>query len=70
MSEAERLAKGVENLPGSLEEALAEMSRSELVKAVLGDHVYSKYMEAKRAEWDAFRTTVTEWELDRYLLLY
>ncbi len=70
MTEAERKAKGVDSLPGSLAEALVEMSNSALVKDVLGDHVYEKYTEAKWAEWDSFRTTVTEWERDRYLLLY
>ncbi|HEY5466006.1 MAG TPA: type I glutamate--ammonia ligase [Clostridia bacterium] len=70
MNAAERKAKGVDNLPASLADALVELSNSPLMKEVLGDHVYEKYTEAKWEEWDAFRTTVTEWELDRYLLVY
>ena len=33
----------------------------------LGEHVYSHFIEAKRAEWDEYRSQVTDWEVDRYL---
>jgi glutamine synthetase len=35
--------------------------------AALGDHVFGHYVEAKRAEWDEYRTQVSDWEVDRYL---
>jgi glutamine synthetase len=70
MTAAERKAKGVDNLPGSLAEALVELSNSPLMREVLGGHVFEKYTEAKWEEWDSFRTTVTEWEIDRYLLAH
>lgn len=66
----EREARGIESLPGNLHEAIREMRDSQFVKDVLGDHVFTKYLEAKRAEWDAFRTVVTQWELDEYLEKY
>jgi glutamine synthetase len=28
------------------------------------------FMEAKRAEWNDYRMTVTPWELERYLMTY
>jgi glutamine synthetase len=63
-----RLAElGIASLPGTLEEALDELEKDELIKAALGDHVYEAFMRAKRAEWDEYRIHVTEWELDRYL---
>jgi glutamine synthetase len=66
----ERACRGIDNLPGNLEDALDAMEQDKLVLATLGEHVVSKYIPAKRAEWDAYRTTVTQWELDQYLLKY
>ncbi|HAA64826.1 MAG TPA: type I glutamate--ammonia ligase [Thermoanaerobacter sp.] len=58
---------GIERLPGSLEEALNELEKDEVIKEALGDHVYKKFLEAKRAEWDEYKIYVTQWELDQYL---
>ncbi len=70
MSPSERAAAGIESLPGSLEEALALLSADKLAREVLGDHVLSRFIEAKTAEWDEYRTRVTQWELDSYLTRY
>jgi glutamine synthetase len=67
MTPEERLAEGVTALPGSLEEAIAEMQRSELVADALGEHVFEWFIRNKRAEWDEYRTQVTPFELARYL---
>ncbi|MBI5957649.1 MAG: glutamine synthetase [Chloroflexi bacterium] len=64
---AERTAHGVDVLPGTLEEALNEMEKDELVKKTLGEHIYTAYIRAKRAEWDEYRIHVTPWEVERYL---
>jgi glutamine synthetase len=69
MTAEERLAEGVEALPGSLAEAIACMESSELLPEALGEHVYEWFIRNKRAEWDAYRTQVTPFELDRYLNL-
>ncbi len=63
----ERAAKGVGQLPGSLEEALAELERDEVVKAALGPRLYDAFMRAKQAEVEAYRMQVTDWEVARYL---
>ena len=70
MSEAERAANKIESLPGDLAEALDEMVQDEMVRKTLGDHVFDRYTKAKRQEWDEYRMTVTQWELDRYLRLF
>lgn len=70
MTEAQRLEEGIEALPGSLEEAVKEMKKSELIKEVLGDHIFNKYVEAKSKEWDDYRTKITKWELEQYLTKY
>jgi glutamine synthetase len=70
MSAEERKDHQIDSLPGSLEEALVCMQENELPKAVLGDHIYGKYIEAKNKEWDEYRMRISQWELDSYLLKY
>ena len=41
--------------------------RDPVIREALGDHVFSHFVEAKRAEWDEYRTQVSDWELERYL---
>ena len=66
--DATRIAeKGIKELPGTLGEALDELERDDVIREALGDHVFSHYVEAKRAEWDEYRTQVSDWEVERYL---
>ncbi|MDI6901525.1 MAG: glutamine synthetase family protein [Anaerosomatales bacterium] len=67
MSEAELAEAGIETLPSSLADAVKLFEGSELMKDVLGEHIHKFFCENKKAEVDAFRLAVTEWELDRYL---
>ena len=67
MTDEERLAEGISILPGSLAEALDEMERSELVAEALGEHVFKWFIRNKRAEWQEYKTQVSQFELDRYL---
>jgi glutamine synthetase len=63
-------ARGLETLPGSLGDALAELQRDEVVAAALGPHILERFVEAKTQEWDEYRLYVSQWELDRYLAIY
>ena len=54
-------------MPKSLEEAINEFEHSDFMKKVLGDHVFEKYIEAKKVECEAYRTQVSEWEINEYL---
>jgi glutamine synthetase len=66
--DASRIAeKGIRELPGTLGDAIDELEKDPVICEALGDHVLSHYVEAKRAEWDEYRTQVSQWELDRYL---
>ncbi|MFW5915740.1 MAG: glutamine synthetase family protein, partial [Planctomycetota bacterium] len=67
MSETEREHNGITALPGSLGEAIAATEGSELVREALGDHVFEKFIANKKIEWDAYRTHVSEFELEHYL---
>ena len=67
---AEIAARGLEPLPGSLGEALDDMRVSGLMREVLGEYLFSRYLEAKRIEWDIYRVQVHQWELDQYLPVF
>ena len=67
LTEAERRAVGMTPLPGSLSEAIDVMERSELVAETLGEQVFDFFLRNKRAEWQAYRSEVTPFELGRYL---
>jgi glutamine synthetase len=64
----ERIAElGIRELPGTLNEAIDELERDDVIREALGEHVLSRYVEAKRAEWEEYRSQVTAWEIERYL---
>ena len=68
---AERVAeKGIQELPGTLGEAIEAMEQDEVIAEALGDHVFSHYLEAKKEEWAEYSSQITNWELDRYLEAY
>jgi glutamine synthetase len=67
MSEESRKKHGIESLPGSLSEAIQLTEKSELVRETLGDHVFQKFIENKKIEWDQYRTHVSQFELEKYL---
>ena len=67
MTQAERTAKGITELPGNLYDAIKETEKSDLVKKILGDHIFNKFIENKKVEWDKYRIHVSQFELDEYL---
>ena len=70
MSAAEMEEANIAVMPGSLKEAIEELKANPIARATLGDHIYEKYITAKEKEWDSFRITVTDWEIDEYLSVY
>jgi len=70
MSKEEKKSLGIENLPSTLNEALLELDKDEVVKSALTDHILRNYIEAKREEWENYRIRVHQWELDKYLTIY
>jgi glutamine synthetase len=63
----QRRERGIISLPESLGEAIDELARSELMAEALGEHIFPRYVELKRKEWDEYRVQVTEWEKAKYL---
>ncbi|MRR30371.1 type I glutamate--ammonia ligase, partial [bacterium] len=67
LTEEERKKMKIASLPGSLAEALGELSRDIVIQEALGSTIYDAFTRAKWAEWDEFRINVTDWEVERYL---
>jgi glutamine synthetase len=67
LTDAERRALGIHLLPQTLDQAIGEMEKSELVAETLGEHVFDFFLRNKRAEWAEYRRQVTQWERERYL---
>jgi len=67
MSQKEKEERGIVTLPGNLYEAILEVEKSELVKEALGEHIFNKFLENKKIEWDMFRTHVSKFEIEKYL---
>lgn len=65
-----RADNGIDNLPGTLFEALELMKRDPLMTDTLGPHAYESFLAGKYHEWDTYRTQVTEWETEQYMVLF
>jgi glutamine synthetase len=63
----QRKERGIVALPETLGEAIDELAASELVRDALGPHIFERYVETKRQEWDDYRVQLSQWELDKYL---
>ncbi len=57
----------ITKLPASLNEAMEEIVQGKIVRETFGEYTWRRYLEAKKAEWDEFRTYVTDWEVKKYL---
>ncbi len=57
-------------MPGSLGEAIEELRGSDLMRRTFGDHLFERYLEGRQQEWDEYRLSVSQWELERYLPIY
>ena len=67
MNPVERRAHGIKDLPSNLYSAILQTERSDMVKSILGDHVFQKFIEKKKIEWDHYRRHISQYEIDRYL---
>jgi glutamine synthetase len=67
MCAADRAKLGINELPGSLIEAIEYAEKSVLLKEALGDHIFNQLITNKKMEWDDYRIRVTEYEINKYL---
>ena len=67
LSHEEREKLGIQSLPADLGEAIFEAENSELLYKALGEHVFTRLLELKRAEFEDYRVQVTPYEIQKYL---
>ena len=62
--------RGIKTLPKDIMEAIDELKKNEVIRGVLGEHLFKHFVRAKEIEWESYRTKVHQWELDKYLNNY
>ena len=67
LSEEERKARGIVPYPATLKEAIDAFETSTLYKDVLGDLFFEEFIGMKKFSWEQFNTTVSDWEIQKYL---
>lgn len=70
LTPAQRKELGIGSLPGSLEEALAELQKDPVTMDALGSHIAQRFIHAKGLECESYRVQVHQWEIDRYLTMF
>ena len=63
----QRRERGIVSLPETLGEAIDELAGSELARKALGSHIFERFVELKRKEWDEYRVQLSAWEMEKYL---
>ena len=54
----------------AVSEAIAELEHSDLIRETFGEHLFEQYLAGRRQEWNEYRLSVSQWELERYLPIY
>lgn len=67
LTRTERIERGIDELPGTLGEALEALEGDRVIRDALGPHIFPAYLTLRREEWDEYRLDVSQWERDRYL---
>ena len=62
--------KSLGSLPVNLGQAIDAYRNDSLVKEVLSEPLYEKYLEAKIREYDLYKRQITPWEVEEYLHKY
>lgn len=58
---------GVGMCAANLKDALKSLRDNEVIRSAVGEHFFEAFYNGKIKEWDSFRTSVSQWEQDRYL---
>lgn len=64
------LGEGVDTLPSNLSNALGYLEKDKVLRDALGEHTYSMFDAAKKAEWLEYKAYVSPWETEKYLGMY
>jgi glutamine synthetase len=69
-SETELAARNIQSLPRTLAEAVDAFEADPFVEATLGKALSDEFITLKRAEWEEYHLTVSQWEIEKYASLY
>jgi glutamine synthetase len=70
LSPAELEKIGVQELPRTLGEAVDAFAADPFIEKVLGMELRNEFIRYKRAEWEEYHQSVSQWEIDRYARLF
>src|SRR5699024_3769977 len=70
MTNKERKAEDVEDLPTKLYTALKALKADEVIQDALGKHNCDHFIENKTYEWKMYSAQITAWEKEEYLTQY
>ena len=70
MTQKERQAEDVEDLPTTLYTALKALKADEVIQEALGKHICDHFIENKIYEWKMYSAQITSWEKEQYLSQY
>ncbi|MDA2917353.1 glutamine synthetase, partial [Nitrospinae bacterium AH_259_B05_G02_I21] len=66
LSEEERESRGIRRLPTTLEEAIGELERDEVLCGAMGPVLAKEYLIVKRAVWEGFKDKDEAFELAQH----
>ena len=67
LTSTERRDLGITSIPDSLGEAIHIAEKSDLIRRALGEHVFSRFIELKKQDWENYRMRVSPYELETLL---
>ncbi|KAF0844465.1 MULTISPECIES: type III glutamate--ammonia ligase [Methylovorus] len=70
ISEEERMGRGIQFLPQTLQEAVEAFAADPLVEKTLGKELRDEFVTYKSQEWETYHLTVSQWEIDRYSYMF
>lgn len=70
LSKREKEMLGIKNLPISLNEAIKIARDSEFITELLGKRFKDAYLDAKQDEYRSYGRTISNWEIENYLIKY
>ncbi|KMT21762.1 type I glutamate--ammonia ligase [Clostridium cylindrosporum] len=66
-SPIEEVTEDIDRLPSSLESAITCLIKDDVIKDALKEHIFKTFTEAKKIEFEDYRSRITSWEIDQYL---
>jgi glutamine synthetase len=70
LTEANRKLREIDTLPSTLKDALEELKNNKVIRSALSDVTFESYYSGKMKEWLDYSTSVSEWELKKYLEIF